>query len=189
LSPDVPLPPALNAEDNTEALSPGDSLGADLAPRNSPFTFDPSLETTPPPGNPVDGFGIGAAPEYEDLGSLKPGQTLIIYHPFAEHPPEVIDTAHLAWTRESNTYLPSGEPYAPFETRTDFEQAELFVHHNFSNTVINDQLQLNQRVSQASEQGVQTMKNAREMHKILAQAGQYQDTSSVSLLHPLEVVL
>jgi hypothetical protein len=62
-------------------------------------------------------------------------------------------------------------------------------YHNFTDTMINDQLQLNERVSQTRDQGTHTMKNAREMHKVLAQAGQYQDILSVSLLDPFKAVL
>jgi len=49
--------------------------------------------------------------------------------------------------------------------------------------MINDQLQLNQQVSQAGKPPVQTMKNAREMHKILAEASEQRDASFVSLPH------
>lgn len=168
-------------EDNTQSPS----LGASPAPQYNPLIIDPFLETTPPPGAPHDRFGIGIVPEHDVVGLLQPGQTLITYHPFAQHPPEIIDTTSLLSTREPNFYPPSEEPYAPFKTRADFEQAEIFIRHNCTNTMINDQLQLNQGVSQAGEPNVQTMKNAREMHNILAKAGQYQDTSSVSPPHPL----
>lgn len=154
---------------------------------HNPFSLDPSLETTPPPSRPIDEFGIGTAPEYEGLGPLALGQTLVVYHPFSEHPAEIVDTECLAWTREPDICLPSEEPHAPFKTRADFEQAEIFICHNCTDSMINDQLRLNQRVSQAGKDG-HTMKNAREMHKILAQAGQYQDTSSVSLLQPIVVI-
>ena len=51
--------------------------------------------------------------------------------------------------------------------------------------MINDQLHLNQKTSWAGEEHAQTMKNARDLHKTLAEAGEYQDTSSVSLLYYL----
>jgi len=159
--------------------------GASPAFQGNPLIVDPFLEVTPPPGPPHDRLGIGTAPEYNGLRPLQPGQTLIIYHPFAQQPPEIIDTANLVSTREPDFYPLSEEPYAPFKTRADFEQAEIFIRHNCTNTMINDQLRLNQRVSNTGEPGVQTMKNAREMHNILARAGQYQDTSSVSPKHPL----
>ena len=125
---------------------------------------------------------MGRVPGYQGLGSLQPGQTLIVYHPFAEHLPEIVNTADLMLTREPDIPPPSEEPWAPFKTWTDFEQAKIFLHHNCTDTMINDQLQLNQRVFQAGGSGIQTMKNAHEMHQTLSQVGQYQDTSSVSLL-------
>lgn len=179
MTPDDPIP--LPALDEVKPLLPGDSLGASPAPQGSPLIIDPLLETTPPPGKPKDKFGIGTTPEYEELGSLQPGQTLIIYHPFAEHPPEIVNTANLTWTREFDLSPPLEEPWAPFKTRADFEQAELFLRYNCADSMINNQLQLNQRASPS----VHTVKNAHEMHKILAEASQYQDTSSVGLLHPL----
>ena len=128
------------------------------------------------------------AAECEGLGPLQPGQTLIVYHQFAQHPPEIVNTADLIQTQEPDFCPPSKEPYAPFKTRADFEQVEIFIHHNSTNTMINDQLHLNQRLSQASESSVHTMKNTREMHNILAQAGQYQGTSSVGLLYLTKVL-
>lgn len=165
-------------DDETPPL-PEDSPAASPVPQGTPLITDPSLGVTPPPGHPKDEFGIGTNPEHEELGTLQPGQTLIVYHPFAEHPPEIIDTANLTWTQELETSPPPEEPWAPFKTRADFEQAELFLHHNCADSMINDQLKLNHAISP----GVQTMKNAHEMHKILAEAGQHQNTSSVGLFH------
>jgi len=89
-------------------------------------------------------------------------------------------------TWEPDLAPPSNLPYAPFRTRADFEQAKIFVHHNCTDTMIDDQLRLNQKAPQAGEPSAQTMKNAREMHKILAEAGEYQDTSAVSFLYCLQ---
>lgn len=179
--------PIPDVDSDTQTALQSDTSGTGpVGQRNPKFIIDPALETTPPPSDSDNGFGIGTTSEYEELGPLQPGQTLIVYHPFAQHPAEIVNTADLMQTREPDFCLPSDEPYAPFETHADFEQAEIFVHHNCTNTMINDQLRLNQRVSQAREPDMQTMKNAREMHNILAQAGQYQDTSSVGLLCSLE---
>ena len=64
-------------------------------PYTNPLIIDPLLKTTPPPSDPHDEFGISTVPKCEGLSTLQPGQTLIVYHPFAQHPPEVIDTAKL----------------------------------------------------------------------------------------------
>ena len=164
----------------------GPSLRANLPAagpslQGNPLIIDPSLETTPPPGNPHNEFGNGTVPDYEGLDTLQPGQTLIVYHPFAGHPPEVVDTAKLALTREPDIPLPLAEPYAPFATRADFEQAEIFLRHNCTNSMINDQLRLNQNTLQPGQSGVQTMKNAHKMHRILAKAGEHWDASLVRL--------
>lgn len=174
----IPLPP-LDVGDDARPLLPGDSLGASPVMQDNSLIIDPFLETTPPPSNPKDKFGIGALPELEGLDSLQLGQTLIVYHSFAEHPPEIVNTANLTWTQELDMSPLPEEPWAPFKTQADFEQAELFLHHNCTDSMINNQLWLNQRVSPS----VQTMRNAHEMHKTLAKAGQYQATSSVGLSH------
>jgi hypothetical protein len=88
----------LDVGDDAKPPLQGGSLGA--TPQGNPLNIDPLLETTPPPGKPRDTFGIGTAPEYEELGSPQLGQTLIVYHPFAGHPPEIVNTANLTWTRE-----------------------------------------------------------------------------------------
>ena len=169
--------------DNTvEPFSLDHPSRADTTLQTYPLIFDPSLEGTPPSSGPKDEFGIRISPDLEGLEALQLGQTLVVYHPFAGRHPEIFNTAELTQPQESNIPLllePSVEPYFPFKTRSDFEQAEIFVRHNCTDTMINNQLRLNQKVSGAGEQGVYTMKNAREMHKTLAQAGQYQDTSSV----------
>ena len=166
---------ALPTQDDPPTASP--------PPRGNPLILDPLLETTPPPSNPHDKFGIGTTPEDQWSDTLQPGQTLVIYHPFAEHPPAVIDTAKLTLAREPDTSPPSEEPYAPFSTRADFEQAEIFIRYNCTNSMIDDQLRLNQKTSQAGGPHMWTMKNAREMHKILAEAGEHHDVSSVGLQH------
>jgi len=111
---------------------------------------------------------------------LQPGKTLIIYHPHAQHPPEIVDTATLSLTREPQPFL-STMPWAPFASRGDFEQAELFIKHNCTNGLINDQLHLN-RKRDLHGHGLDDpplMKNAREMHKILDEAGSDLDISLV----------
>ena len=172
--------------DNTAEPSPVDHPQANTTLRTY-LPMDSSFGNTPPPSRTKDDFGIGIAPDLEGLEPLQLGQTLVVYHPFAGRHPEIVKTVELMQLQESN--IPPSpespvEPYAPFKTRADFEQAEIFVRHNCTDTMINDQLRLNQQVSEASEQGVYTMKNAHEMHKTLAQAGQYQDTSSVESSTP-----
>ena len=112
---------------------------------------------------------------------LPPGKTLILYHPHAQYPPEIIDTATLSLAREPQPFTFSSEPWAPFASRDDFEQAELFIKHHCTNRLINDQLRLNQRRDSSNHdlQHPPSMKNAREMHQILEEAESDLDVSLV----------
>jgi len=111
---------------------------------------------------------------------LQPGKTLIIYHPHAQCPPEVINTNTLLFTREPQPSLLPSEPWAPFTSRDDFEQAEFFIKHGCTNSMINDQLRLNQRRDLCCHgPGVPpSMRNACEMHKTFEEAVSDLDISS-----------
>ena len=94
---------------------PQDNLpGAGLGPQGNPLIIDPSLEITPPPDDPDNEFGVGTV--LEGLGPLQLGQTLIIYHPFAQHPAEIIDTAtscrheNLTSVHHPRSHMPHLEP-------------------------------------------------------------------------------
>ena len=112
---------------------------------------------------------------------LQLGQTLVVYHPHSQHPPEIINTPELTFPREPRQSLLPVKPWAPFTSRDDFEQAELFIKHNCTNRHINDQLCLNHKRSlhNQSPGGPPSMKNAREMHKILDKARSDLDISLV----------
>lgn len=114
------------------------------------------------------------------------GDTLVVYHPHAERPPQVIPTRELTTVfsgspddREDQLPLDdSGRPpYFPFKTLTDFEQAELFVKRDCTDSHINDQLALRRR--HPRDTGI-TLKNAREMHQYLQAAGNEEDLSQVA---------
>jgi len=95
----------------------------------------------------VDSGDTGSSTGLEALiqTPLQPGQTLIIYHPHSQHPPEIVNTSALSLTREPQPLPPLEQPWAPFASHDEFEQAELFVKHNCTNRLINDQLHLNQK--------------------------------------------
>jgi hypothetical protein len=134
-----------------------------------------------------DSGGGNDADSCDDLRTLiktplRLGKTLIIYHPHAQRPPEIVDTATLSLTREpQQTPLPT-MPWAPFTSRDDFEQAELFIKHNCTNRLINDQLHLNQKQDSCDHHpdSLPPMKNTRDLHKILDEAGSDLDISLVS---------
>ena len=143
-------------------------------------------------GTTYDNGDTSNPPDVEALiqTPLRPGKTLIIYHPHAQHPPEIIDTDTLSLTREPQPSLPPPEPWAPFASRDDFEQAELFIKYNCTNKMINDQLRLNQKrdLHNHGPGDLPSMKNACEMHKTFEEAVSDLDISSVCgfiLIHHL----
>lgn len=96
-----------------------------------------------------DGSGSSAG-DSTDLEALiktplQLGQTLIVYHPHVQHPPEIVDTATLSLTREPEPSHFSTSPWVPFKSRDDFEQTELFIKYNCNDKLINDQLHLNRK--------------------------------------------
>lgn len=71
------------------------------------------------------------------------------------------------------------DSYAPFPTRADFEQAEVFVNNNCSDKLINSQLKLAHRHGMRLE-----VRTARQMHKLLALGvGEDTDDSHVRPVH------
>ena len=134
-------------------------------------------------GPPGDAHNDRDHPDLETLiqTPLQPGKTLIIYHPHAQHPPEIVDTATLLLARKLQSSLSSTTPWAPFSSRDEFEQAELFIKHNCTNGLINDQLHLNQKRDShhSGPDHPPSMKNVREMHRILEEAGSDLDISLV----------
>ena len=70
--------------------------------------------------------------------------------------------------------------YTPFPTRTDFEQAEVFINHNCLDKLINSQLKL------ARKNGMHLkVKSLRKMHKLLAHSvGENANNSKVCFFHP-----
>jgi len=160
-----------------------------VSPTESPLlnNIQPDFPSHHPP-QAITGGNTSVSPDTEEAliqTPLQPGKTLIIYHPHAQHPPEVIDTDTLSLTRELPPSLPPSEPWAPFSSRGDFEQAELFIKHNCTNGLINDQLRLNQKQDSSNhgQSNPPSMKNAREMHKILEEARSNLDISSVCWIH------
>jgi len=116
---------------------------------------------------------------------LELGETLVVYHPHAKQPPQVIPTRELAnisrSPEDSENLLPlddSQPPHFPFRTLADFEQTELFIKRDNTDPQIDEQLNLWRRHAP----GVAvTLKNAREMHQHLEAAGIEEDLSQVML--------
>ena len=118
---------------------------------------------------------------------LELGQTLIVYHPHAQRLPQVIPSSELPTFSRHPDILEghiddTRPPYFPFKTLADFEQTEIFVKRNCTDSFINEQLDLWRRY--APYDGV-TLKNAREMHQYLWDAGIEEDLSQVVSQSPL----
>ena len=110
---------------------------------------------------------------------LELGQTLIVYHPHAQRPPEVVPSRELStFTRNPDAledYVDDTRPpYFPFETLADFEQIELFIKRNCADPFVNEQLDLWKQHGPSSNV---TLKNTREMHQCLLAAGNEGDLS------------
>lgn len=113
---------------------------------------------------------------------LELGQTLVVYHPHAQRPPQVIPTRELSvFSRHPSVsddpVDDTRPPYFPFKTLADFEQTELFIRRNCADPAINEQLDLWRRYA---PDGAVTLKNAREIHKCLWAAGIEEDLSQVA---------
>jgi len=106
--------------------------------------------------------------------ALQPGETLIIYHPHSQCPMRIVPTAELHSPSERavrHDIKTSEASHAPFPTRADFEQAEIFVNNNCSNKFIDAQLKFECRNGMRL-----TMKTSRKMHELLARGAEDDST-------------
>jgi len=114
---------------------------------------------------------------------LQPGETLIVYHPHSRCPIRIVSTAELYGPTERGVRDDIKKPedsYAPFPTRADFEQAEIFANHNSSDKLINDELKFVCRNGLSLK-----VKTARKMHELLARGvGEDTDDSRVGPIQP-----
>jgi len=85
------------------------------------------------PGEPGAASEVGEGAVQDPLTwPLKLRQTLIVFHPHVQPPPEVVSTRELStFTRNPDAledYVnDTRPPYFPFETFADFKQTELFI--------------------------------------------------------------
>ena len=156
-----------------------DGLEVDIegAHSNNPPSTSPTGTDTPyePPL-------IGVNPAI----ALQPGETLIVYHPHSQYPMRVVPTAELNTLSEHITChnIKTAEAsYAPFPTRADFEQAELFVNNNCTDKFINSQLKLACRNGMRLE-----VKTSRKMHELLAH-GAGEDSTDDSKVCPVHSIV
>jgi hypothetical protein len=80
-------------------------------------------------------------------------------------------------------YDPALPPWHPFCTRADFEQAELFLRYDCTDSYINGQLTLIHSGSPLIHSI--TLTSAKEMHAILAQVLHIEDLPGVCILYDI----
>jgi len=132
----------------------------------------------PPPAGPHEPPSTGVNPTV----ALHPGETLIIYHPHSQCPMRIVPTTELHGPSEravQHNIEREEDSYSPFPTRADFEQAELFVNHDCSDKLIDNQLTLAHRNGMRLE-----VKTSRKMHELLARgAGEKVDDYKACFVH------
>jgi len=112
---------------------------------------------------------------------LDEGEVWVEYHPASGKRseilrPQVADIPIASISPPNDTAL---APWHPFITRADFEQAELFLRYDCTDSYINAQLRLIHSGSPLSHSI--TMQSAKEMHAILAQIPRIEDTLGVRI--------
>lgn len=138
---------------------------------------------------PPEGEGL-VIDEYEDavltahLEPLELGKTLIVYHPHARKLPKIINNEAAQSGPSSGDDSPyktakdiDDVPWRPFKTLADFEQAALFLRYDCADPHIDAQLALTRGSSNSSNI---TLQNAREVHRLLADALDTEDLTNVS---------
>lgn len=99
------------------------------------------------------------------------------FHPASGKPPEICDFTHedLSFPVTPTHLLSEGPPaWYPFASRTDFEQAEIFVRFDATDAHINAQLRLmNSTIG---------LNSATEVHNLLAEIPALESIEQVNLL-------
>jgi hypothetical protein len=114
---------------------------------------------------------------------LDEGEIWVEYHPASGRHPEILRPQGAApfSATTSTPYDMAMPPWHPFRTRADFEQAELFLRHDCTDSYINAQLKL---IHSGSPLGHSiTLESAKEMHTTLAQIPHIEDLPGVYLLN------
>jgi hypothetical protein len=149
----------------------------------------PEPETAPGPSKdlppiPASGSDVTGDPSSSDIGpgvTLRHGETLVVYHPHSRRPRRIVSTAELHAPHKHTTRHDIKTPqasYAPFPTRADFEQAEIFINNDCSNKLIDTQLKFGRR----NGAGLR-VKSSHEMHKLLMR-GVEEDVTDGSKVGP-----
>jgi hypothetical protein len=116
--------------------------------------------------------------------SLEYGEVWVEYHPSSGKKPEILHPDHSSQPPTApvldlhNTDL---HPWHPFHSWADFEQAELFLRYNCTDSFIDSQLKIIHSGSPHSHSV--TLKSAKQMHNILAEVPRIKELPGVCVLH------
>ena len=113
---------------------------------------------------------------------LDEGEVWVEYHPASVRHPEILRPEQAAPIASISPPHDMGvPPWHPFRTRADFEQAELFLRYDCTDSYINGQLKL---IHSGSPLGHSiTLKSAKEMHTTLAQIPRIENLPGVRFLN------
>jgi hypothetical protein len=119
--------------------------------------------------------------EYTDKPSaLDKGEVWVEYHPASGKCPEILRAEQMSRPSVTLPTVPFDEqvsPWHPFRSRADFEQAELFLRGDCTDSFIDAQLKL---IHAGSPLGHSiTLQSAKEMHQILTQIPTIEDLPDV----------
>ena len=141
---------------------------------------------------PNDCPGAGHTAYEELLGpanlpsQLDEGEIWIEYHPASGKHPEILRPQGLVQcvVPPVMPYDATTPPWHPFRTRADFEQAELFLRYDCTDSYINGQLKL---IHSSSPLGHNiTLESSKEMHATLAQIPRIEHLPGVRILNCMD---
>jgi hypothetical protein len=141
------------------------------------------LTTTGIPGSDFgDVHQAAAASPVVQPTKLNEGEVWVEYHPASGKHPEILcpmDTTPLGPSLPVEPFDHRTPPWYPFKSRSDFEQAELFLRFDVSDPHIDAQLKL--MVTDCPLGHNVTLRSAKEFHAMLAQVPALEGMPDVSL--------
>lgn len=133
---------------------------------------------------------------YEELSGptiwpsqLDEGEVWVEYHPASGKRPEILRPQGLAHRVDTPvmSFDATMPAWHPFRTRADFEQAELFLRYDCTDSYINGQLKL---IHSSSPLGHSiTLESAKEMHDTLAQIPRIEDLPGVRVSNGILTII
>ena len=119
---------------------------------------------------------------------LEEGEIWVEYHPASGKRPEISRPQDVVrCVAPVMPYDATTPPWHPFRTRADFEQAELFLRYDCTDSYINGQLKL---IHSSSPLGHNiTLESSKDMHATLAQIPHIEHLPGVRILNCMDYLL